>query len=206
MEKKIESANNQKLKRLSIISSESNDYSIADSIDPEHTPDNSISPVQEDILDMTSIIKLALSSRGIELNLPSNPLETFSQLTSVICTEYLKVTDSAKEKSLNTTHRLNIDKQSISIHKDPSDDLLEKFFEMPETGLELSQNDCKSLIGLLVGIIRDTACKNLIQKIDNIQNTVGRCERTVYKLKSEIKEKDSIIEKLTSDLQRRKMK
>ena len=48
--------------------------------------------------------------------------------------------------------------------------------------------------------------KNLIQKIDNIQNTVGRCERTVYKLKSEIKEKDSIIEKLTSDLQRRKMK
>ena len=150
------SADSQKLCKLSIISSELN-YSREYSIDNERSPDISINHVQDEINKLVSILKLSLSSKGIMYESNSNPLDNLKSLISIICTEFLKHTQNIKTVSLTEDTTQGLQEISVNLFRNPNKpDILSKIFEIPETGIILDKEDCKSFSALLIGAIRDS--------------------------------------------------
>ena len=200
-EKGKSSANNQKIRQLSIISSESIDYSMDHSIDSEFTQNDPTSFTQIDIQNMISIIALVLNKSNIEINLSLNPLETLSQLTSIICTEYLKKIQIVKEINIVNPQKNVTEEHTVNIYNPLNDTLINRIFHMSERGIVLNTNDCKHLIDLLIGILRDSACEELIRDIENTQKKIIKYNNTSKELKNDIKEKDLMIGRLKRKLE-----
>ena len=72
---------------------------------------------------------------------------------------------------------------------------------MSERGIVLNTNDCKHLIDLLIGILRDSACEELIRDIENTQKKIIKYNNTSKELKNDIKEKDLMIGRLKRKLE-----
>ena len=202
MEHQIESANYQKFCKLSLLSNESIEFSREDSIDAEVTPSVSISPLLEEIQNLVSILKLTLNTRGIQQTISSSPIDTLKSLISTICTEFLKATQNFKEIYIQDSTIKSTEDVSVNIFPHSDIDVLTKIFEMPERGVRISQNECKSLSALLVGAVRDSASQGLRKKISDLEEVLIKCGKHNSELLLQAKKKDTEIKELRNEIER----
>lgn len=200
------SASNQKLCRLSIVSSESYEGSIEGSVCEEHTPRVSINQLQDELQFVMSTMLSTLATQGIAPELSTSVLDSLKLLTTLVCSEFLKVSQTVREVRLEENSQQGPLEITVNLIKNNDHDLLGKVFEMPKTGLLISKKECEELAALLVGAIRDSSSHDLNQKIAKMQERLISCEQTTKTMKKKIQEKDFEIQELKEELEKLKPK
>ena len=187
----------QKISKVSFASSNCSDSFSNDSIDYERTPQHSINPYQEDILNLISTLQLALNDHEISPLSNENPMETVKTLVSTICTEYLKATKSSADTSFSKTN--SKDSRPSNFSAEPTgipENVLEKLTNASSgEGTYINKHECKDLIALLVSLIRDSSNSLLHDKLK-------QQEITINNLRLELKEKDLKITQLKQELEK----
>ena len=198
------SASNQKLCKLSIISSESGEAIVDDSVSAERTPTVSLNQLQEDIQFLVTTMKTTLSTRGIYFDEGLTGLEGLKYFTSLISSEFLKATQVVKEVYLNESTKEGPEEVSVNLIRNRRSDILSKIFEIPNSGLELSKKECEELTALLVGAIRDSGSHELREKVTIMQNRIIAYAQNTQDLKLQLTEKDREIKELRAELEKLK--
>jgi hypothetical protein len=200
METSLETACKQKLSKISLISSDSNELYREDSMELERTPKTSLNSNQSEIQNLMTIIKLALNSRGVDCDVNINSLHDLKILTTTICTEYLKATQTVKELFLDSKE--NLEEVPVNFLKPSGRDVIGRIFDMPEQGVKLTREDCQNFAGLLIGAIRDSACIELREKINQMQERIIKFTNNARELRLQIKQKESEIQELQKELEK----
>lgn len=181
--------NNQKICKISMSSSDYSEYLSEDSIDCEHTPENSVIYREEDALELINLVKQTLNQRKISLDPNGSTIERLKQAVSAVCTEFLKATH---DSTYNTADKSMYNTGDILSSKE----LIEKIFEAPDKGIHLSNTECKEFSGVVVGLIREITNTQFAQKLKTLEATVFNCAKTINQLRMENKTKDIQLERL----------
>ena len=194
----------QKISKVSFASSNCSDSFSNDSIDYERTPQHSINPYQEDILNLISTLQLALNDHEISPLSNENPMETVKTLVSTICTEYLKATKSSADTSFSKTN--SKDSRPSNFSAEPTgipENVLEKLTNASSgEGTYINKHECKDLIALLVSLIRDSSNSLLHDKLKQQEITIVKSAKNINNLRLELKEKDLKITQLKQELEK----
>lgn len=187
----LSSASFQKALKLSINSIDSNTESTPS---PKSDLNSRISTLSEmqDLDTLIFLLKSALSQNEF-LNLPSN-IDTLRHLIHTICQEFRE--NPVKEVRMrNPEQNINED-VTVNFMKMNSSDPINKIFNLPDNGVWLSKEDCRSVSALVIGALRDSASHGLKMKIRDLQEKVIGLALKNNQLKQEVRDKDFEIDHL----------
>jgi hypothetical protein len=200
MAKTNQSANIQKVNKLSIISSDSSEYS-QDDVEFDEISRLSMASPSEDIELLIQTLKTTLSTRGLTVALEPNPLEYLKILVRAMCDEFLKVTQTIKEIRMSGPFSTCSEEIGVTLMHNTNKDVLSRIFEIPDNGVVLNKDDCGSLASLLVGAIRDSSSYEFKEKIVELERKVVSIAKDTVRLREEIKGKNKEIEQLNKEVE-----
>lgn len=191
------SANLQKALKLSLHSIDSNTESTPS---PKHEINSRISTVPEmhDLDSLISLLKSTLSNSDFS-NLPNNT-DTLRHLIHTICQEYTQ--NPIKEVRMNNPESKKIEDVSVNFMKVERNDPVNKVFSLPESGVWLSNEECKELAALVIGALRDSASHALKLRIRDLQEKVIGLAIKNNQLKLELSDKNFEIDHLVDVVDR----
>ncbi|OMJ71166.1 hypothetical protein SteCoe_30710 [Stentor coeruleus] len=200
MEKTNQSANIQKVNKLSIISSDSSEYYQEDIEFDEISRSSMITP-SEDLDLLIETLRATLNTRGMTVALEPNPLENLKNLVRTMCDEFLKVTKTIKEIRISEPFSTCAEEIGVNLIQSTNKDVLSRIFEIPENGIILTKDECGDLASLLVGAIRDSSSNEFKEKITTLEKKLISIAKDTVKLREEIKVKDKEIENLCKEVE-----
>ncbi|OMJ93634.1 hypothetical protein SteCoe_3330 [Stentor coeruleus] len=200
MEKPNQSANVQKVNKLSIFSSESSEYYQED-IEFDEISRPSLANPSEDFDILIQTLRTTLSIRGLTIPLEPNPFENLKNLIRTMCDEFLKVTQTTKEIRMSEPFSTCSEEIEVNSMHNTRKDVLSRIFDIPENGIILTKNECGDLASLLVGTIRDSSSKEFKVKYIDLERKFVSIAKDNVKLREEIKVKDKEIENLCKEIE-----
>lgn len=199
MDIRVQSASDQKLCKISIMSSESN-FSVRGSIDQEVTPRASFSNFNEESGFLIQKIAATLGLSRASMDGESNPMESLHYFVNLVCSEYLKATQLVNEIALADAEVRGTEDVSVNLMKDKKPDAISRIFDMPENGVNLSRNECKNIASLLIGALRDSASGDMAQRITRLQEKIIGLDRLHKMLKEEYRAKSAEADRLRNEI------